>query len=162
MSMIVANQAEALCVAVEMEKRAIRVYERALMLVQDTEVRAGLARILGEERTHLRRFSQMQESCPLSADRERLLLQAAAAQVLFPGGVMELERAKGLDSLEALYAYAMESEKQAVARYADFARKCADECVSGAFVAIAMEESVHLVALRQELEAIREKEGKKP
>ncbi len=162
MSMIVANQAEALCVAVEMEKRAIRVYERALMLVQDEEVRAGLTRILGEERTHLKRFSQMLSACPLSQDREQLLLQAAAAQVLFPGGVMELERARGLDSLEALYAYAMESEKQAVARYADFARKCEDECVSGAFVAIAMEESVHLVALRQELEAIREKEGKKP
>ena len=55
--MVVRNEGQALCVAVEMERRAIRVYERALMLAADEQVTAGIREILSDEREHLRRFS---------------------------------------------------------------------------------------------------------
>ena len=48
-----------MCVAVEMERRAIRVYERALMLAKDPAVVEGIKEILGDEREHLRKFGEM-------------------------------------------------------------------------------------------------------
>ncbi len=54
--MVIGNEQEALRIAVEMEKRAIRIYERALMIVQDEEVAAGIRSMLRDERGHLRRF----------------------------------------------------------------------------------------------------------
>ena len=92
--MIVRNEQQALCVAVEMERRAIRVYERALMLARDEEVRKGIREILADEKEHFRRFTAMKEACAGDANEERMLMQAMAAEMLFPGGVMELERAR--------------------------------------------------------------------
>ena len=40
--MVVRNEGQALCVAVEMERRAIRVYDRALLLAKDPEVVEGI------------------------------------------------------------------------------------------------------------------------
>ena len=47
--MIVRNENQALCVAVEMERRAIGIYERALLLAQDEGVRKGIRDILSDE-----------------------------------------------------------------------------------------------------------------
>lgn len=152
--MIVRNEQQALCVAVEMERRAIRVYERALMLAADEQVRAGIQEILNDERQHLRRFSAMKESCPMAEADERMLTQAIAAEMLFPGGVMELERAKGLATLQGLYEFAAESEKTAVDNYLDYASKCSDPAIAEAFVSIASEESIHLAELKKKLERV--------
>ena len=64
--MIVRNQFQALCVAAEMERRAIRVYERALMLTADAQVASGIREILADEKEHFRRFSAMKAACPPS------------------------------------------------------------------------------------------------
>ena len=146
--MMVHNEREALCVAVEMERRAIRVYERALLLAADGAVRGGIDAILGQEREHLRRFMEMRESYPASAQEEQMLLQAMGAEALFPGGVMEMEREQGLTTLEGLYAFATQSEQHAMETYLTFAEKCRDEKVALAFRAIAAEESSHLIQLR--------------
>jgi rubrerythrin len=150
--MIVRNQQQALCVAVEMERRAIRVYERALMLAKDEQVRKGIREILADEKEHFRRFTAMKESCPGDANEERMLLTAMAAEMLFPGGVMEMERAKGLDTLKGLYAFAAESEKDAVDNYLAFAKKCTDPDVAEAFTGIAAEETFHLAEMKKKLE----------
>ena len=152
--MIVRNEQQALCVAVEMERRAIRVYERALMLAGDPQVRAGIQEILNDEKQHFRRFSAMKESCPMAENDERMLTQAMAAEMLYPGGVMELERAKGLDTIKGLYTYAAESEQGAVEHYMAFAEKCADPAISEAFMSIASEEAFHLVELKKKLESL--------
>ena len=60
--MVVRDEKQALDVAVEMEKRAIRTYERALMLANRPEVIAGIKAILEDERQHLCRFSAMRDS----------------------------------------------------------------------------------------------------
>ena len=146
--MIVNNEREALCVAVEMERRAIRVYERALMLVSDEAVRGGIGDILSQEREHLKRFSAMREDYPSDVQEEQALLQAMGAEALFPGGVMEMERAQGLQTLNGLYAFAADSEQHAMETYLSFAEKCRDGKVVDAFRAIAAEESAHLMQLR--------------
>lgn len=154
--MIVKDQREALCVACEMERRAIAVYERALTLAGSEEVRAGIRRILADEREHLRCFSGMRERCcACGAPEDRLLMAALGAEALFPGGVMELTRAQGLCSLEGLYTFARDSEAEAVRAYGEFANKCADPAVREAFLDIAREEGAHLAALEDELVRIK-------
>lgn len=152
--MVVRNEQQALCVAVEMERRAIRVYERALMLARDEKVIAGIREILADEKEHLRRFTAMKEACAGAGNEERMLMQAMAAEMLFPGGVMELERAKGLDTLYGLYEFAAESEKDAVEKYMSFAEKCATPAVAEAFTGIAAEETFHLAELKKKLENV--------
>ena len=152
--MVVKNECQALCIAVEMERRAIRVYERALMLAQDAQVRAGIEEILVDERRHLQRFSAMRECRMVDEAEERLLISSMAAEVLFTGGVMEMKREQALTTLRGLYQYAADSEADAVRTYADFAKKCADPAVHDVFMDIVREESSHLVELRGKLAAI--------
>lgn len=152
--MVVKNECQALCIAVEMERRAIRVYERALMLAQDAQVRAGIEEILADERRHLQRFSAMRECHMVDEAEERLLISSMAAEVLFSGGVMEMKREQALTTLKGLYQYAADSEADAVRTYADFAKKCADPAVHDVFMDIVREESSHLVELRGKLAAI--------
>ena len=152
--MVVKNECQALCIAVEMERRAIRVYERALMLAQDAQVRAGIEEILADERRHLQCFSAMRECRMVDEAEERLLISSMAAEVLFTGGVMEMKREQALTTLKGLYQYAADSEADAVRTYADFAKKCADPAVHDVFMDIVREESSHLVELRGKLAAM--------
>ena len=153
--MIVKNQQEALCVACEMERRAIGIYQRALTLTDKPEVRAGIQEILNDEREHLQRFSQLREQyCPCGDAEERLLIAAMGAEALFPGGVMEMRRANGLDSLKNLYTFARDSEADAVRTYGEFADKCEHPAAREAFLAIAREEGTHLTALEDRLMAL--------
>ena len=150
--MVVKNEGQALCVAVEMERRAIRVYERALMLATNQDVVAGIREILADEKEHLHRFSEMREKYPVPAEEEKLLISSMAAEVLFTGGVMEMKREQALTTLVGLYRYAAESEAGAVETYGTFASKCQDERVQETFMAIVREESEHLTALMEKLE----------
>ena len=148
-SMIVHNEREALSVAVEMERRAIGIYERALLLAEDPSVRGGIEAILQQEREHLGRFLEMRGQFPALPGEEKALLQALSAEALFPGGVMEMERAEGLTTLTGLYRFAARSEEHAVETYLAFAEKCRDSQVAGAFRAIAAEEGLHLAQLQE-------------
>ena len=151
--MVVRNEQQALAMAVEMEKRAIRIYERALTLTDEPEVIGGIREILQEEQQHLCRFNAMKMACPaLPVKEDRLLIQAISAELLFPGGVMEMERAKGLDTLEGLYRFAAESEYDAMIRFADYADKCESQDVREAFLTIAREEAVHYTRLKEKVD----------
>ena len=154
--MVVRNEGQALCVAVEMEKRAIRVYERALMLATAPAVIAGIKEILADEREHLRRFSEMKEEYPVPVEEEKLLISSMAAEVLFTGGVMEMKREQALTTLIGLYRYAAESEAGAVETYGHFASKCQDAKVHDTFMAIVREESEHLTVLLNKLEKMEQ------
>lgn len=150
--MVVRNEGQALCVAVEMERRAIRVYERALMLAKDPQVIEGIEEILADEREHLKRFSEMKAEHPVPAEEERLLISSMAAEVLFTGGVMEMKREQALTTLVGLYRYAADSEAGAVETYGSFAEKCDDVRVHDVFMSIVREESEHLTVLLDRLE----------
>ena len=146
--MIVRNQRQALSVAVEMEARAIRTYERALMLAKRPEVLEGIRIILDDERVHHRRFMEMRGEMEENPAEDRLLTGALAEEALFPGGAMEMARAQGLTSLRGLYEFAADSEADAVENYQAFAARCEDEAVAQAFQSIALEEAKHLTELR--------------
>lgn len=152
--MVVRNEGQALCVAEEMERRAIRVYERALMLATDPQVIAGIREILQDERQHLCRFSAMRGDYPVDAQEERMLLSSMAAEVLFAGGVMEMHREQALTTLKGLYTYAAESEAGAVETYNGFANRCADDAVREVFLSIVNEESEHLAVLLKRLDTM--------
>lgn len=155
--MVVKDQREALSVACEMERRAIRTYERALMVTEEPAVRQGIQDMMTQEREHLRRFSAMKEQYGgYQGPTDRLLTSALGAEVLFPGGVMEMRRGQGLSSLEGLYTFARDSEEEAVRTYLSFAEKCADPEVREVFLAIAREEGAHLTELEATLAAIRQ------
>lgn len=154
--MVVHNQGQALCVAVEMERRAIRVYERALAMSPAADVADGIRSILSDEREHLKRFSAMQAEYPVAADEEKLLISGMAAEVLFTGGVMAMHREHALTTLRGLYQYAAESEANAVETYGGFAQRCRDERVREAFMAIVHEESQHLTELTEKLRTMDE------
>ena len=139
---IIEHQGQALTVAMEMERRAIRTYERALLLAKDEEVRKGIEDILGDERRHLKRFTEMWDKTVNSAEQQ-VLLQAMAADVLFRGGVTEMAREDAL-------TYAMESEANAVETYTKFAEKCEGEA-RAAFLEIVREEAGHLAELKEKL-----------
>ena len=153
--MVVRNEGQALCVAVEMERRAIRVYERAMMLATDPAVIDGIREILNDEKEHLRRFSDMRAYYPVPEDEEKLLISSMAAEVLFTGGVMEMKREQALTTLEGLYRYAADSEAGAVETYGSFASKCEDGRVHDIFMAIVHEESEHLTVLLNRLETMK-------
>ncbi len=152
--MVVRNEGQALCVAVEMERRAIRVYERALMLAKDPEVIAGIHEILADEREHFARFSQMKAEHPVPAEEEKMLISSMAAEVLFTGGVMEMKREQALTTLVGLYRYAADSEAGAVETYGNFAARCEDKKVQEAFMSIVREESEHLTVLLDKLQGM--------
>lgn len=157
--MVIRNECQALCVAVEMERRAIRVYERALMLAQDPQVQAGIREILSDEKEHLTRFMAMKACHQVDAAEEKLLISSMAAETLFPGGVMEMKREQALTTLMGLYTYAADSEANAVNTYTDFANKCADPQVRETFMSIVREESIHLSELQARVEDMKKEMG---
>lgn len=152
----VANEQEALYLACEMERRAIRLYERGETLARDPDVQALMHRLLGDEKKHLARFCHLGDASMEGGDRERqLLMQSYAAQVLFPGGLIKAQREGALDSLEALLLFARDSEETAVRSYTSFASACKREEAGEMFLAIATEEQAHLTALEEQLNMLK-------
>ena len=145
----VKNAAEALYIATEMEKRAIKLYERAAMVFSDEAIAPVIAGMLQDERQHLLRFQSMRtEVQPGGADG--LILSAYAAGVLFEGGLHGAVRAGAFDSPAALIRYAARQERIAIDCYMDFSHHCDGvPDAQAAFCAIAREEGLHLAALEK-------------
>lgn len=149
--MQVRDTAEALYIACEMEKRAIRLYERALTLFADGPCREAIRAILADERRHLARFREMGAETPDFARAQ--LLAAQAAGVLFSGGLVEAQRKGTFDSALRLYQYAAEEERDAVSRYGEFASRL-DGPAAAAFRQIEAEEAGHLKKLNDMISAL--------
>ena len=144
--MKIRDAGEALYIACEMEKRAVRLYERALAVFGDGACQAAIRAILSEERIHLERFAAMGTQTP-GFERAQLLA-AQASQVLFSGGLVEAQRKGAFDSIAQLYAYAAEEEAGAVERYGQFAAQLTGEAAA-AFAAIQAEEMQHLAQFNE-------------
>lgn len=149
--MLIESAQEAIFVAVEMEKSAVGLYERALALMdaqgrRQEPIYKELEAMLGDERRHFEQFSAL--LTPMDAqDEQALLLRAQAADVLFPGGLMGAARQGLFSSAEKLLAFAIKSEEQAAAQYRAFARDCGDAMAQAALRSIAEEEDAHLCML---------------
>ena len=148
----VQNEQEALFLACEMERRAIRVYERGLIVCQAPAIKALLQRFHDDEVVHLAKFSRMGNCSMEATDQERqMLLKSYAAQILFPGGLMQVQREGALGSQKSLLAFARDSEETAVRSYREFSSSCDRPEARDMFLAIAGEEQMHLAALEEQL-----------
>ena len=138
---------QALLIACEMEKRAIKLYERALLLFSQEDIASAIRAILTEEKRHLSQFETMRSAfpCDMKPDDERLL-QAESGDILFQGGLMEAHRKGALCSAEALFDYAANEERNAATCYTRFAENTQGEAAQ-IFRAIAQEEQCHLCQL---------------
>ena len=151
----VKSEQEALLIACEMERRAIRVYERGLTICKDPELKGLIAKFHGEEAEHLKRFSRMGSvSLEMSDLEQQLLLSSYAAQVLFPGGLMQAYREGAFQSVLSLVQFARDSEETAVRVYREFASAVEDTAVRDMFETIAQEEQMHLKTLEEQLEGL--------
>ena len=142
---------DALYIASEMEKRAVKLYERAVMIWPDNNMAETIRSMLADEKQHLKHFSDMLgNDLPETADA--LLLSAYANGILFEGGLHAAARSGAFDSPEALLRYAAEQEQIAISCYTRFAETCsAAPDAQQAFLTIAQEEMLHLSALRKAL-----------
>lgn len=149
----ISSARDALYIASEMEKRAVKLYERAVMLWPDNDMTPAIESMLADEKQHLRHFTALLgDELPQQADA--LLLSAYAGGILFEGGLHAAARSGAFDSPEALLRYAAEQEQIAVDNYTRFAAQCENGSeAEAAFLRIAQEESLHLAALNRSLNA---------
>ena len=137
---------DALYIACEMEKRAVKLYERAALIWPDGPIAAAIGDMLSQEREHLRRFTHML-SGRVPEHAEALVLSARAAGILFDEG---LGGEGAFASPAELLAYAAGQEALAVDCYTQFAAACtAYPEAQAAFLAIAQEEGQHLATLKK-------------
>ena len=149
---------EALFVACEMERGAIQLYERALMLLgtlgrEKEPVRAQIASMLADEKQHLAQFQELYTGLD-SAMEYQLTLAAVASSILFDGGLMGAVRQGLLQDERSMLSFAADAEKTAAATYRGFAEQSEDPHASEMLTGIALEEDKHLKTLREHLTSL--------
>lgn len=147
--------AGALYIASGMEQRAIRLYERALLVFSQSSLKKALEDILQDERVHLSAFQELLEKEePVSAE-EALILDAEAGAVLFQGGLTGAVREGAFDSLRSLLTFAADEEEAAARRYTDYAAR-AQGRTKDTFLDIAAQERRHLERLKEQIPLLEE------
>ncbi len=139
---------EALFIAAEMERRAVQVYQRALMLLEDQgrhgePICDSLRHTLADEQRHLQQFHTLYLGLGEPMERQ-LTLAAIANGVLFEGGLMEAVREGFVSDVPGMLGYAAQEEARAAETYHAFARQCRDPETRAVLEAIAVEEERHL------------------
>lgn len=156
--MQVRSTQEALFIACEMEKGAIQLYERALMLLANQNrgqepIRAQIAYTLADEKQHLSQFRELYTGLETEMERQ-LTLAAVSADVLFPGGLMGAVRQGLLEDERSMLAFAAAAEEKAAATYRRFADQSDDPRAAEMLRGIALEEDKHLKVLREHQSAL--------
>ena len=156
--MQISNGQEAIYIACEMEKGAVQLYERAL-LVLDSLGRSRepfydrVTAMLAEEKGHLKQFQALYRGLDASLEH-RLTLSAVADRLLFEGGLTAAARQGLLTDEAALLRFAIDAERGAAAAYRAFAARAHDAEASAALLAIASEEDRHLETLLRRQEQV--------
>ncbi len=148
------SSGEVFFVASEMERRAIRLYERALQVFSDAPVQAQLSDMLQTEKEHLACFLKYLEQSDFSCENTALL-SAQSAQIIFSGGLMEAYRENAFDSPKKLFEYAIIQERNAVETYQKYMQMFdPKDARYKAFQTIAIDEKSHQMNLESRLEGI--------
>lgn len=146
---------EALYVACEMERNAMQLYQRAMVLLQELgrasePIFDRIASLYQDEVRHLDMFQALYVGLNVSTE-QMLMLSAIASSVLYEGGLMGAVRAGLLNDMESLMNYAISEEQKAVDLYLDFARQCDDESARFTLETIAAEEKRHKESLERQV-----------
>ena len=151
---------EGLRIAVEMEKRGVEFYHRAAKLTTSRHIAEMLEELAQEEADHQRDFSKLlsaqcaargNEPAVCYSSETSAYLSAVAADVVFPGGLMEVGRRGGFDSLPAILTTAIDSEKNSILFYTELRDLTGDPLAREAFSSVIAQEKVHLARLQQQL-----------
>lgn len=150
---------QAVSIAVEMERRGEEFYTKAARVSRNAEAVALLEKLAGEERCHMADFQKIAQrlcgdgGCAYD-DETGAYLTAIAADIVFPGGLMELIPDGGLHSAEAVLRYAIRSEKDSILFYSEMTRHALDESARAVFEEILKAERGHLARLVIMLEKV--------
>jgi len=151
---------EGLRIAVEMERRGVEFYRRAARLTKSAQVVALLEELAAEEEQHQRDFARLMaeqsegrytEAAACYSAETSAYLSAIAAEVVFPGGLMQVGRLGGFDSLSAILTTAIDSEKNSILFYGELRDLTGDPGARDAFSQIITQEKVHLARLQEQL-----------
>lgn len=143
------NQIDALRIALEMERRGRSLYLRARQFAKEDSLRALLEKLAAEEEVHYRHFWSMlqQEGEVFTYPEESALDTAKAADVFYPGGLMQVVLEGALDSTEAMLEEAMNSERSSIEFYEKLLLSVGDESQRRVIEGIIDEERLHLAQL---------------
>ncbi len=149
---------EALYIACEMERGAIQLYERALMLLgslgrSQESLRGQLASMLADEKQHLSQFQELYTGLDTALENQ-LTLASVASSVLFDGGLMGAVRKGLLSDTKGMLTFAADAEKTAAATYRAFAEQSDDAHTADMLLGIALEEDKHLRSLQDHLDSL--------
>ena len=158
------NDLEGLRIAAEMERRGEAFYRSAAKLSKNAEAIAMLQSLAEDERNHLLEFQRLydmtsarREEGDSYGDEVNAYLSAVAADIVFPGGLMEF-RSTGFDSIEAVLAYAIASEKDSILFYSELSQHASDPEARDMFLEIVRQEKAHLHLLCRKLHGLESEE----
>jgi rubrerythrin len=153
---------EGLRIAMEMERRGYEFYRRAARLTKSECIVQMLEELAIEEEGHERDFAKLledqcagrfAEASVCYSGETSTYLSAIAADIVFPGGLMEVGRRGGFDNLAAILTTAIDSEKNAILFYSELRDLTKDEGARQAFGSVIAQEKVHLARLQEQLNA---------
>ena len=149
---------QAVSIAIEMERRGEEFYLKAARVSKNPEAVALLRLLANDEKKHMADFQRLQASLGDSGSYDEetgAYLTAIAADIVFPGGLMELLPDNGLSSPEAVLLYAIRSEKDSILFYSEMSTHAQDASARGIFDEILRAERGHLARLVHMLERVR-------
>lgn len=151
---------QAVSIAVEMERRGEAFYQKAARVSKNAETVSLLHVLAADEKSHMADFlslsNRLDDSGTASYDAETAAyLTAVAADIVFPGGLMELLSEDGLSNPEAVLRYAIRSEKDSILFYSEMVRHALDDNARNVFEEILCAERRHLSQLVRMLERVR-------
>ncbi|MGJ4850484.1 ferritin family protein [Bacillota bacterium Meth-B3] len=145
---------EGLRIAIEMEKRGAELYRHAARVSRRPEVVALVHRLERDELDHQREFSAHYErlrdahvEAEPYAEESSAYLAAVAADVVFPGGLVEMASHAIVDGPAAILRRAIQSEKDSILFYGEMIERAQSEAARRAFADIVTEERRHMQEL---------------
>ena len=147
------NQNEAMYIACQMERGAVKHYARAMQLMQamgreNEPLYSALKAMLHDEESHLEQFCAFTDCDSISPERQTLL-NALMQDWLFKGGLMGAAREGMMEDIPSMMQYAQASEELSARKYRECAEMTDDEATRQALLAIAAEEDKHYLELAQ-------------
>lgn len=155
------NDAEALRIAIEMERRGEAFYRKSARISKNPETVKVFEQLAADETIHRAEFEKLIQNAAVSDenyDQEtNAYLTAIAADVVFTDGLMAL-RTTGFETPQGALLEAIRSEKDSVLFYTELASRALDKEAARIFDEIIFQEKAHLRTLQLRLAKLNSEE----
>lgn len=148
------SAAQALSIAIEIEKRGIEMYRRAARLSASERAIELFKRLEADERNHRDMFSSLYEEyakddSTLYQKETNEYLSALASQIVFSNGLIGIGREGGFDNPAAILKTAIDAERDSIIFYEAMLEEGGKN--AGLYKEIIEQEKGHLIELTQML-----------